>query len=294
MPSSPRREQSASKALASEKLSIGRAGRHPGRYAFGDDEAQLGEYAWYGKIAEVMTRPVGTKKPNAFGLYDMHGNVRQWINELGDYKQRGSLSAEWRKILWLFITLLSKEKPEDPVSCFPCGLSCGYAPLAIERSRRDLVALENRANLLAGRFAHRPLDLDRLLAILRRAKGDRALDAVGGCQLRNKGILERSVTIACSARYGYHYDRRSDWIYAARRNGVLRKCRCRQQHKRKQKRDCPHHHKDFLLSKAHCTAITKEMVMDEDAHAYGRGGQHASVWVGLAMWAIVLAVLWLA
>jgi hypothetical protein len=40
-------------------------------------------------------------------------------------------------------------------------------------------------------------------------------------------------------------------------------------------------------------AITKEMVMDEDAHAYGRGGQHASVWVGLVMWAIVLAVLWL-
>ena len=40
-------------------------------------------------------------------------------------------------------------------------------------------------------------------------------------------------------------------------------------------------------------AITKEMVMDEDAHAYGRGGQHASVWVGLVMWAIVLAVSWL-
>lgn len=39
-------------------------------------------------------------------------------------------------------------------------------------------------------------------------------------------------------------------------------------------------------------AITKEMVMDKDAHAYDRGGQHASVWVGL-VWAIVLAVLWL-
>lgn len=50
-------------------------------YFFGDDDAQLGDYAWYSKNSGNKTHPVGQKQPNPFGLYDILGNVWEWTQD---------------------------------------------------------------------------------------------------------------------------------------------------------------------------------------------------------------------
>ncbi len=50
-------------------------------YSYGNDKSILGEYAWYTKNSEGKTHPVAMKKPNPWGLYDMHGNVAEWVKD---------------------------------------------------------------------------------------------------------------------------------------------------------------------------------------------------------------------
>jgi len=63
-------------------------------WSFGNDEKVLGDYAWYEEnaddIGEEYAHQVGLKKPNAFGLYDTHGNVFEWCHDYyeEDYYQQ--------------------------------------------------------------------------------------------------------------------------------------------------------------------------------------------------------------
>jgi formylglycine-generating enzyme required for sulfatase activity len=68
-------------------------------YYDSDEIASLDAYAWFGANSDKEAHAVGLKKPNRFGLYDMHGNVWEWTQDCWnpDYKGAPETQAAWEE-----------------------------------------------------------------------------------------------------------------------------------------------------------------------------------------------------
>lgn len=82
-----------------------------GAYSFGDDAEKLGDFAWFTGNAAGNDPPVGAKKPNAWGLYDMHGYVWEWRRQKPGEKSARAGGGAW--------TSPAKECRSDAVKDYP-------------------------------------------------------------------------------------------------------------------------------------------------------------------------------
>ena len=109
-------------------------------YSFGDDEKQLGEYAWFdgNTGGERYAHKVGLKKPNPWGLHDMHGDVWEWCSDWYGEKLSGGTDPVGQK---------------HSIARVIRGGSGGYSPGYCRSAYRPYSAPSYRSSILGFRVA---------------------------------------------------------------------------------------------------------------------------------------------
>jgi formylglycine-generating enzyme required for sulfatase activity len=97
-------------------------------YPFGDDPAKLADYAWYAANSQGKYHPVGTKKPNQWGLYDMLGNAMEWtLDQYAPYKT-GAQSNPWIVATQPYPHAVRGGSWHDPADMLRCGARVASDP----------------------------------------------------------------------------------------------------------------------------------------------------------------------
>ncbi|HEV7282745.1 MAG TPA: formylglycine-generating enzyme family protein [Pirellulaceae bacterium] len=104
-------------------------------YHFGDDPKSLGDYAWFHGNAAGNDPPVGAKKPNQYGLYDMHGYLWEWCAPAADEYSgaNGSAGPVLRSGSWKDdaekLTVASRRPASADLRDDAVGFRCVLAPV---------------------------------------------------------------------------------------------------------------------------------------------------------------------
>ena len=126
------------------------------RFFSGDTERDLAAVGWYCGNSEDRLHPVGEKEPNAFGLYDMHGNVWEWVEDdwHGNYKKAPTDGSA------------SIRQPQSRLPCVPRRQLTTHLPAPVGRPRatttRPATATSSSVSVSPGLLS---LALEPLLAV---------------------------------------------------------------------------------------------------------------------------------
>lgn len=90
-------------------------------YSFGNDASKINDYAWYKDNSDGAYKQIGTRKPNPWGLHDMHGNVMEWTLDqyLPDYyakKAAGEVKEPYAPVTELYPTSVRGGSWDDEAS----------------------------------------------------------------------------------------------------------------------------------------------------------------------------------
>jgi formylglycine-generating enzyme required for sulfatase activity len=99
-------------------------------YSFGDDPARLPEFSWYAENSNGKYQKVGAKKPNPWGLHDMHGNVMEWTLDqyIPDYYSKSPPHNPWAKATEPYPHSVRGGSWNDPPEMLRCGARLGSDP----------------------------------------------------------------------------------------------------------------------------------------------------------------------
>lgn len=112
-----------------------------------DDDAGLEDFAWFHKNSARTTHPVGEKKPNAWGVFDMHGNVSEWCQDFyGDYARdavidpTGPSSGDKRTLRgggWFQVSMWARSSHRDAFIPSARYIGLGFRLVATTRPKND-------------------------------------------------------------------------------------------------------------------------------------------------------------